>query len=69
MWGVGSERKVVGTGLEGMEVNEAAGDRSPMDDRGNSPKGKGKAKEGACNDQGMWTSEARRSLGLIFEVS
>ncbi|KAK8846743.1 hypothetical protein IAR55_005830 [Kwoniella newhampshirensis] len=52
MWGVGAERKVVGTGLVGMDIMSEADAR-----KGKEVPGRNKA----------WKVEAIRSLGLVFE--
>jgi hypothetical protein len=67
MWGVGFEQKVIGTGLVGMDLDdreESEGSKGPV----GRDKGKGKAKASELGDYGSWKSEARRALGLVFEV-
>jgi hypothetical protein len=86
MWGVGSEHKVVGTGLVGVDMALGAGDddmdgssSAAADELGKGKgkgrasgkgkgKGKGKARESAY-EENEWRSEAKRALGLVFEVS
>ncbi|WWC67683.1 uncharacterized protein I206_101595 [Kwoniella pini CBS 10737] len=55
MWGVGAERKVIGTGLVGVEI---------MSEKEVSGKGKQVAGKGAGN----WRSQATAALSSIFEA-
>lgn len=64
MWGVGSERRVVGTGLVGIDVEDSV---DSVEGKG---KGKGKGRATAtASEEGEWRGEAKRALGLVFQVS
>jgi hypothetical protein len=61
MWGVGAERRVVATGLVGMDLDE---EHEATGVAGTQGKGKGVAGKGEA-----WKGQASRALGLVFEVS
>jgi hypothetical protein len=63
MWGVGAERRVVATGLVGMDLNE---EHEAAGVAGAAGQGKGK---GVAGKGEAWKGQASSALGLVFEVS
>ncbi|RSH90252.1 hypothetical protein EHS25_001586 [Saitozyma podzolica] len=63
MWGVGAERRVVATGLVGMDLNE---EHEAAGVAGAAGQGKGK---GVAGKGEAWKGQASSALGLVFESS